>query len=82
MELKLSKPLCVFDLETTGLQIVTDRIIQIGIVKIFPNGETENYKALVNPEMKIPEESILIHGITNEEIKNKPLFKDIAPDIV
>lgn len=82
MELKLSKPLCVFDLETTGLQIVTDRIIQIGIVKIFPNGKTENYKALVNPEMKIPEESILIHGITNEEVKNKPLFKDIAPDIV
>ena len=82
MELKLSKPLCVFDLETTGLQIVTDRIIQIGIVKILPNGETENYSALVNPEMKIPEESILIHGITNEQVKNKPLFKDIATDIV
>ena len=63
--------MCIFDLETTGLQIVTDRIIQIGIVKIFPNGETENYKVLVNPEMKIPEESILIHGITNEEVKKQ-----------
>ena len=82
MTLKLTRPLCVFDLETTGLQIVTDRIIQIGIIKILPDGKTENYNSLVNPEIKIPEESILIHGITNEKVKNKPLFKDLAPEII
>jgi len=81
MTLKLTRPLCVFDLETTGLQIVSDRIIQIGIIKIFPDGKTEKYNSLVNPGILISEESILIHGISNEKVKNEPKFKDIAPEI-
>ena len=81
MKLNLSRPLCIFDLETTGLQITKDRIIQIGIVKIKPNGETEEYSRLINPEINIPQESISIHGITNEMVVNEPTFKDIAKEI-
>jgi DNA polymerase-3 subunit epsilon len=81
MTLNLSRPLCVFDLETTGLQITKDRIIQIGIVKIKTNGETEEYSRLINPEINIPQETTLIHGITNEMVVNEPTFKDIAQEI-
>jgi DNA polymerase-3 subunit epsilon len=81
MNLNLSRPLCVFDLETTGLQITKDRIIQIGIVKINTNGETEEYSRLINPEINIPQETILIHGITNEMVVNEPTFKEIAQEI-
>tara|TARA_Y100000385_G_scaffold226730_1_gene237428 strand:- start:1817 stop:2659 length:843 start_codon:yes stop_codon:yes gene_type:complete len=81
MNLNLSRPLCVFDLETTGLQITKDRIIQIGIVKINTNGETEEYSRLINPEINIPQETILIHGITNEMVVNEPTFNEIAKEI-
>lgn len=79
MQLKLEKPIIFFDLETTGIDIAKDRIVEISILKIFPNGNKESKTWLVNPEMVIPESSIAIHGITNEKVANEPTFKEIAP---
>ncbi|MDP3353369.1 MAG: exonuclease domain-containing protein [Flavobacteriaceae bacterium] len=81
MELKLEKPIIFFDLETTGIDIARDRIVEISILKIFPNGNKESKTWLVNPEMVIPESSIAIHGITNEKVVNEPTFKEIVLDV-
>lgn len=81
MKLELIKPLCFFDLETTGIQITKDRIVQIAIIKVLPTGERFEYNQLVNPEMKIPEEIVKIHGISNEMIKDCPTFSDIAKEL-
>ncbi len=79
MKLKLERPLCFLDIETTGLQITTDRIVQIGAVKIFPDGTTKEIIQLINPEMPISEESVGIHHITNEMVANEPTFKTFCP---
>tara|TARA_R100000935_G_scaffold17766_1_gene34470 strand:+ start:1091 stop:1597 length:507 start_codon:yes stop_codon:yes gene_type:complete len=81
MELKLSKPICFFDLETTGTNVAKDRIVEISILKVFPNGNKESKTWLVNPEMEIPAEVIAIHGITNEKVANEPTFNQLAPKI-
>src|SRR5699024_1529582 len=81
MKLKLSKPLCFFDLETTGIQVASDRIVEISILKVFPNGNKERLTLLVNPEMPIPPESTAIHGISDEMVANEPTFKELAPRI-
>ncbi len=81
MELKLTKPICFFDLETTGMNLSKDRIVEISILKVFPNGNKESKTWLVNPEMKIPDEVIAIHGITNEKVAEEPTFKQLAPQI-
>lgn len=81
MELKLEKPIIFFDLETTGIDIARDRIVEISILKIYPNGNKESKTWLVNPEMVIPESSIAIHGITNEKVANEPTFKEIVLDV-
>ena len=81
MNLKISKPICFFDLETTGVNVSLDRIVEISILKIFPNGNKESKTWLVNPGVPIPLEASNIHGITNDIIKNEPLFKMIASDI-
>ena len=81
MQLNLTKPICFFDLETTGINISKDRIVEISILKIFPNGTEERKTWLVNPEMQIPKEVIAIHGITNEKVTNEPTFKELAKDI-
>ncbi|MGJ8744734.1 exonuclease domain-containing protein [Polaribacter sp.] len=81
MKLKLSKPIVFFDLETTGVNIATDKIVEIAILKVFPNGNKESKTWLVNPEIKIPQESIDIHGITNEKVASEPTFKELAPKI-
>jgi DNA polymerase-3 subunit epsilon len=81
MKLKLEKPLCVFDLETTGTQITKDRIVQIAIIKLLPNGDQLEYNQLINPEVSISDEIAAIHGITNERIKDCPSFKDKAQEI-
>lgn len=75
------KPLAVFDLETTGLDISNDRIVEIAILKIKPDGSEEQYLKRVNPEMKISEESSSIHGISDEDIKDAPTFRDIAQEV-
>lgn len=81
MELNLSKPIIFFDLETTGINIATDRIVEIAILKIYPNGAEENKTWLVNPVIEIPKEASDIHGITNEKVLNEPTFKELAPQI-
>jgi DNA polymerase-3 subunit epsilon len=75
----LTRPLVVFDLETTGLLVELDRIIEIGLVKIFPDGRTERLAQRFNPFMKIPVESIAVHGITNDMLKDEPPFREWAP---
>jgi DNA polymerase-3 subunit epsilon len=82
MNLKLYKPFCVFDLETTGINVSKDRIVEICILKVNPDASRESKTWLVNPEMPIPKESTEIHGITDEKVKNAPPFKEIAPKIL
>ncbi|RLD30013.1 MAG: 3'-5' exonuclease [Bacteroidetes bacterium] len=81
MQLNLTKPICFFDLETTGINISKDRIVEISILKVFPDGKEEQKTWLVNPEMSIPKEVIAIHGITNEKVANEPTFKELAREI-
>jgi len=81
MELQLTKPIIFFDLETTGVSIATDRVVEISILKIHPNGNKESKTWLVNPEMEIPASSTEIHKITNEKVANEPTFKELAPEI-
>lgn len=81
MELKLNKPICFFDLETTGIDISKDRIVEISIFKVFPNGNKESKTWLVNPEMPIPPQVVAVHGITNERVANEPTFKELAHQI-
>lgn len=81
MELNLTKPICFFDLETTGTNLAKDRIVEIAILKVFPNGNKESRTWLVNPEMEIPREVIEIHGISNEKVANEPTFKDLSKQI-
>ena len=81
MELNLKKPIVFFDLETTGVQVAKDRIVEISIFKVHPNGNKEGKTWLVNPTIPIPAETSAIHGITNEKVANKPTFKELAHEI-
>ena len=81
MILQLNKPIVFFDLETTGVKVAVDRIVEISILKIFPNGNKESKTWLVNPTIPIPEETTLIHGITNEKVVNEPTFSELSDDI-
>ena len=78
MKLNLTKPLVIFDLETTGLDLVKDRIIQISYIKVFPDGKEERVNEMVNPEKIIPVEVQDLTGITNDMVKDKPTFKQLA----
>ncbi|MAN60014.1 MAG: DNA polymerase III subunit epsilon [Flavobacteriaceae bacterium] len=81
MELHLTKPICFFDLETTGTNIATDRIVEISILKVFPNGNKESHTWRVNPEMPIPPKVSAIHGITDEMVASEPTFKELAQKV-
>ncbi|PHN99573.1 DNA polymerase III subunit epsilon, partial [Rhodobacteraceae bacterium 4F10] len=81
MKLNLTKPIVFFDLETTGVNIAKDRVVEISILKVFPNGNKESKTWLVNPEIEIPKEASDIHGITNEKVVTEPTFKELAPQI-
>ena len=81
MELKLTRPICFFDLETTGVNVAKDRVVEISILKVFPNGNKESKTWLVNPEMNIPAEVIAVHGISNEKVANEPTFKELSKEI-
>lgn len=81
MELKLNRPICFFDLETTGTDITKDRIVEIAIIKVFPNGNKESRTWLVNPTIPIPHQATAIHGISNEKVANEPTFSELAPII-
>ncbi|HQV36301.1 MAG TPA: exonuclease domain-containing protein [Flavobacterium sp.] len=81
MELKLNRPICFFDLETTGVDVAKDRIVEISIFKVYPNGNKESKTWLVNPEMKIPFLSTQVHGITDEKVVNEPTFKELSGQV-
>lgn len=81
MNIKLERPIVFFDLETTGIQIATDRIVEISILKVYPNGNKESWTRLVNPEIEIPKEASDIHGITNERVVTEPKFSELAPKV-
>jgi DNA polymerase-3 subunit epsilon len=81
MLLNLRNPLVFFDLETTGINIVSDRIVEISYLKIYPNGDEESKTRRINPEMPIPPQSTAIHGINDEDVKNCPTFKSIAKSL-
>jgi len=78
MKLNLRNPICFFDLETTGTNITKDRIIEIAMIKVMPNGEVLRKTHLVNPGIPIPAESTVFHGIKDEDVKDKPTFKEVA----
>ncbi len=81
MKLNLNNPLAFFDLETTGINISKDRVVEISILKISPNGNEEVLTEKVNPGIPIPIETSLIHGIYDADVKDAPLFKDLAKKI-
>lgn len=81
MDLNLKNPLVFFDLETTGLNITRDRIVEIAMLKVFPNGKQEVKTRRINPEMPIPAQSTAIHGITDEDVKDCPIFKQVAKSL-
>ncbi len=78
MKINLVRPICFFDLETTGINISKDRIVEISVLKIFPNGNKESKTWLVNPQIPIPDEVSSIHGITDEMVLNEPSFRSIG----
>ena len=78
MELNLKKPLVFFDLETTGLNITSDKIVEISYIKVFPNGTEESKTLRVNPGMHIPEQATAVHHITDDDVKDCPTFKQVA----
>jgi DNA polymerase-3 subunit epsilon len=82
MNLSLERPLAIFDLETTGTNVTSDRIVEIAIIKVQPDGTEENYCKRVNPEMPIPAIVSEIHGIYDRDIHDAPRFKDLADEIV
>lgn len=78
MELIKERPLVFFDLEATGVNILNDRIVEISVVKIFPDGRREVKTRRINPEMHIPEEASAIHGIYDKDVANEPTFRAIS----
>jgi len=81
MRLELKNPLIFFDLETTGIDIVNDRIVQIAYHKVYPNGKEESKSFLINPGIPIPPQATAIHKITNDDVAMAPLFKHVANEI-
>ena len=81
MELKLTRPIVFFDLDTTGIVIIRDRIVEISILKVYPNGNKESKTWLVNPMMPIPKQASEVHGITDERVAGEPTFRELAKQI-
>ncbi|MDR1417321.1 MAG: 3'-5' exonuclease [Prevotellaceae bacterium] len=81
MQLNLKNPLAVFDLETTGIDVSRDRIVEISIIKIMPNGGEEVKTLRINPTIPIPAEATAVHGITDEDVKSCPVFKEVAKNL-
>ena len=81
MKLNLQKPLVIFDLETTGLDLVKDRVIQLSYIKVYPDGHEERGDEIINPEKPIPDEVVQLTGISNDDVKGKPTFKQLATNL-
>ena len=82
MKLNIHSPIAFFDLETTGINVAKDRIVEIAILKVLPDGKEVNYRKLVNPTIPIPKESSDIHHIVDDDVKDAPTFKDIAMEVI
>jgi DNA polymerase-3 subunit epsilon len=82
MELNLGKPIVFFDLETTGINVAKDRIVEIACIKIYPDGKEETLEQRINPEMHIPIETSEIHGIYDEDVRLKPTFKEFVNELL
>lgn len=81
MKLNLKRPLIFFDLETTGINVTSDRIVELCYIKVFPNGNEESKSMRINPEMPIPPHSTAVHGITDDDVKDCPTFKEVAKEL-
>ena len=81
MKLNLKNPIVFFDLETTGTNINTDRIVEICYLKVYPNGNEEAKTLRINPEMHIPEASSAVHGINDPDVADCPTFKEVAKNV-
>ena len=82
MRLELQRPLAFFDLETTGTRIGTDRIVQIGVVRLMPDGGRESWQSLVDPGIPIPPEASAVHGITDADVVGAPSLEALAPTLL
>lgn len=81
MNLQLTRPIVFFDLETTGTSITLDRIVELSYLKVYPDGKEESQTYRVNPIIPIPKEASAVHGIYDEDVKDCPLFRELAPKI-
>ena len=81
MKLVLKRPIVFFDLETTGLNLTHDRIVEVSIIKVMPNGEEIRRTRRINPEMPIPAEATALHHITDDDVKDAPVFRQVAKDL-
>jgi DNA polymerase-3 subunit epsilon len=81
MKLNLKRPIVFFDLETTGVNVSNDRIVEISLIKVLPNGNEETKTMRINPEMHIPEEASAITSIYDDDVKDCPTFKEVAADV-
>ena len=81
MNIRLNRPIVFIDLETTGVNLSQDRIVEIAMMKILPDGTQQRKRRLVNPQMPIPAEASAVHGITDDMVRDAPLFRDIAADV-
>ena len=81
MKLNLQKPLVIFDLETMGLDLVKDRVIELSYIKVYPDGHEERGDEIINPEKPIPDEVVQLTGISNDDVKGKPTFKQLATNL-
>lgn len=80
-KLQLTRPIAFFDIESTSIDTQKARITELGIIRLYPDGSTDSMCMIFNPEENISEENSAIHGFTNEMVKDKPLFKDMAPEV-
>jgi DNA polymerase III subunit epsilon len=81
LNLNLKKPIAFIDLETTGINVTTDRIVELSVLKISPNGKEEWMTTRVNPEIPIPPKTTAIHGITDEDVQHSPTFREVAKNL-
>ena len=81
MELKLKRPIVFFDLETTGINVSSDRIVEMSLLKISPNGKEQWMTTRINPEMPIPPKTTEIHGISDEDVAGAPTFREVAKNL-
>ncbi|MGV9013908.1 MAG: exonuclease domain-containing protein [Flavobacteriales bacterium] len=82
MNLELERPLAVFDLETTGVKVGQDRIVQVAVVRLMPDGSREKWQSLVDPEMPIPAEATAVHGISNADVEGAPVLREVAAELL